>query len=515
MSHPAEPIGTPDEAASAPVPDETLPSSSETVSQNVASISDSEGRFGERLVDTYHGQVDSEQRSRLEHVSVEKQSRDPHYSHSTAEEDTAGTTFNHSAGPLAGPPSGTNFRTSSNQVKPPRLKPTIKQRLNTTVGAAALTGALAGALASVVALSLVTSITGDGPRRGDAPIRNAALVASENDGILDADSRLLQAVRATRPAVVTIWNLQHARRTMTSPVRLEPVTSGSGVIFDERGYIATNHHVVDNARSIEVVFLDGRRAEALLVRSDPAYDIAILKLPEGFDLPAVAPLADSALLEPGLRVVAIGSPLGTEYQNTVTSGIIAGLNRNITTRSFDVFRWRSFEQDINATPLIQTDAAINNGNSGGPLIDLAGRVVGLNTAVLRRSQGNEIEGLGFAVPSNVVQSLADEWIDGELRASLGIGFRTIDPDFARINGLSRGSGALVEEVPAGGAGERAGLFRGDRIVAIDGIPLDLDHALTDLLWGYRAGDTARLSVEREEGVVSIDVKLDAWAGGQG
>lgn len=382
----------------------------------------------------------------------------------------------------------------------------------------AFAGALAGALAGVLATVLATSMGWGGPGGAESAasdqsgIRNDSLVAIEA-GI--GDDRLLQAVRATRPAVVTIWNLQHARRSLTSPIRLEPVTSGSGVIFDDRGYVATNNHVIENARSIEVVFLDGRRAEAVLVHSERAYDIAILKLPDGIELPAVAPLADSSTLEPGMGVVAIGSPLGTEYQNTVTSGIIAGLNRNITTQSFDIFTWRTFEQDINATPLIQTDAAINSGNSGGPLIDLSGRVVGLNTAVLRRSRGAEIEGLGFAVPSNVVQTLADEWIDGEQRASLGVGFRTIDPDFARISGMSRGSGALVVEVPAGGAGARAGLRAGDRIVAIDGIALDLDHALTDLMWRYRAGDRVRLTVEREETITELDVLLDAWSGGPG
>ncbi len=379
-----------------------------------------------------------------------------------------------------------------------------------------IAGALAGAFAAFLAMASGLAVfSGAAITDSDgSAIRNDALASSDAIGS-GADDRLLHVVRATRPAVVTIWNLQHARRSLSSPMRLEPITSGSGVIFDARGYVATNNHVIENARSIEVVFLDGRRAEAVVVRSERAYDIAILKLPEGIELPAVAPLADSILLEPGMGVVAIGSPLGTEYQNSVTSGIIAGLNRNITTRSFDVFTWRTFEQDINATPLIQTDAAINSGNSGGPLIDFSGRVVGLNTAVLRRSQGTEFQGLGFAVPSNVVQALADEWIDGELRASLGVGFRTIDPDFARISGMARGSGALVVEVPIGGAGARAGLREDDRIVAIDGIPLDLDHALTDIMWRYRAGDRVRLTVEREEEILELDVVLDTWSGGPG
>lgn len=382
----------------------------------------------------------------------------------------------------------------------------------------AIGGALAGALAAAAIMAVAVGLGALGARGSGIAAstgeRHPALVAADGAADPDAD-RLLRAVRATRPAVVTIWNLQHARRSLTSPLRLEPIGSGSGVIFDERGYVATNNHVIENARSIEVVFLDGRRVEAVLVHAERAYDVAILRLPAGIELPAVAPLADSSLLEPGLGVIAIGSPLGTEYQNTVTSGIIAGLNRNITTRAFDVFTWRTFEQDINATPLIQTDAAINTGNSGGPLIDFTGRVVGLNTAVLRQRQGAALEGLGFAVPSNVVQALADEWIDGQQRASLGIGFRTIDPDYARVAGLAEGSGALVVEVPGGSAGARAGLLEGDRIVALDGIALNLDRALTDLLWRYRAGDRVRLTVDRGDDLLELAVILEAWSGAGG
>lgn len=365
-------------------------------------------------------------------------------------------------------------------------------------------GAASGAAAAAITLQRANNQAGAGPR--SAPARLGAMSA---DGDLDP---MLAVVRATRPAVVTIWNVQYGRRTMMSPVRLEPVGSGSGVIFDERGLIATNHHVIDNARAIEVVFLDGRRAPATVVGSDSRFDVAILALAEGTDIPAVAPLADSSKVEPGMRVVAIGSPLGIEYQNTVTAGIIAGLNRNIKRRAFDPFSWRTFEQEINATPLLQTDAPINQGNSGGPLVSLDGEVVGLNTAVLRqdRRAGGDIESFGFAVPSNVVRALADEWIDGAARASLGVGFSQLDPELARTLDIERGSGAIVEEVRPGSAGARAGLQRGDLIVAIDDVVLDPDHALADVLWRYRAGDRARLTVERGDDDLELTVTFEAW-----
>lgn len=312
------------------------------------------------------------------------------------------------------------------------------------------------------------------------------------------DDAVLTAVRATRPAVVTVMNLQRVRANPFAPVQLRAAGSGSGVIFDARGYVATNAHVVAEAQAIEIVFIDGRRAAAEVVQWDPAYDIAVLRLPPGTALPQVATLADSAHLEPGMRVLAIGSPLGTEYQNTVTTGIIAGLNRRVKDLGFDAQTWTVREFDVVDVPLIQTDAAINTGNSGGPLINLRGEVVGLNTLIVRRdkSGGGLVEGLGFAVPSNVVRALAAEWIDGIGRADLGATFEPLDPMAAREAGLTRATGALVTAVAAGGAAERAGLEPGDIIVAVDGTPLDLDRALEDLVWGYHQGASAALTVER-------------------
>ncbi len=333
-----------------------------------------------------------------------------------------------------------------------------------------------------------------------------ATSSSEDDAFLDA-------VRATRPAVVTVLNLRFGRSSPFAPVKLITAGSGSGVIFDARGYVATNAHVVHEASQIEVLFIDGRRVQATLVNEDPRYDVAILRLPEGEKLPATAPLADSSHLEPGMRVLAIGSPLGTDYQNTVTTGIIAGLNRRVKQQGFDLRTFEYRTLDVVDVPLIQTDAAINVGNSGGPLIDLKGEVVGLNTLVVRRDQnaGSAIEGFGFSVPSNLIQALADSWIDGRPRGDLGLEAVELDPGFAREHGLSRAAGAVVQRLTAGGAGEQGGLKVGDIIVAVDGQPLNIDRALSDLLWRYRAGERLRLEVDRYGQMVTVDVTLGAWA----
>ncbi len=269
--------------------------------------------------------------------------------------------------------------------------------------------------------------------------------------------------------------------------------------------------MLDGAQAVQVVFLDGRRAAAELVRFDPGLDVAVLRVEPGL-LTAVAPLADSASLEPGMRVLAIGSPLGTDYQNTVTQGIIAGLNRRVKQPRFD---WSTFtyrEEDVVGAPLIQTDAAINTGNSGGPLVSLDGQVVGLNTLIVRSDGGRAVEGLGFAIPSNVVRALAEEWIDGRQRGTLGIEFESLDPLTALQNNLARATGALVTYVQPGSTAATAGLAAGDVITAIDGVTLDLDRALADLLWRYRAGDTVGLNVERGGQTRTVTVTLDAPPG---
>ncbi len=176
------------------------------------------------------------------------------------------------------------------------------------------------------------------------------------------------------------------------------------------------------------------------------------------------------------------------------------------------FDWSTFryrEEDVVAAPLIQTDAAINSGNSGGPLVNTQGEVVGMNTLIVRSDGRSNVEGLGFAVPSNVVRALADEWVDGKRRGSLGIEFETIDPITALQTNMTRGSGAMVTLVQPNGTAAQANLQLGDVITAIDGVTLDLDHALADILWRYRAGDTVQLTLERSGQTLTVSVPLDA------
>jgi 2-alkenal reductase len=390
----------------------------------------------------------------------------------------------------------------------------MKTQVILIVMAIALLGAIfaSGAVGGAVAALWV--INHNEPEVAAGAADSAVVAETLSSGLLTPGTEaetILNVVRDSRPAVVTVWNLQYSRASLFSPVQLMRAESGSGVIFDDRGYIATNAHVINNAEAIEVVFHDGRRATAELVRGNLVYDVAILHV--NAELPGVVPLGDSSLLEPGMRVLAIGSPLGTEYQNTVTEGIIAGLGRQVKVPRFDWSTMQYREVDIVGVPLIQTDAAINSGNSGGPLINLAGEVIGLNTLIIRQNQRTTVEGLGFAVPSNVVDALADEWIDGVRRPVLEVEFETLDPVIARENQLEHSTGAVITNVQPGSAADKAGLEVGDRIVAIDSIALDLDHVLADQLWRYRGGDTVHLVVDRNGEMKELEVKLGDAAGG--
>jgi S1-C subfamily serine protease len=196
------------------------------------------------------------------------------------------------------------------------------------------------------------------------------------------------------PSVVTVINEQHLNLGFNGHEDGRVV--GSGVIVDQRGYVATNHHVVENASELSVVLSDGRELVAELIASDPAEDLAVLKVSQT-DLPTI-PWGDSAILRPGQTVYAIGSPLG-DFPNSVSLGIVSGLNRALELENYVI------------DGLIQTDAAINRGSSGGPLINSHGEMVGINTFIIRESEERGVaEGIAFTIPANTAKNLLLPWI---------------------------------------------------------------------------------------------------------
>ena len=301
------------------------------------------------------------------------------------------------------------------------------------------------------------------------------------------------AVKKAAPAVVNIsvFGQQRSRGSQAfeffqfpvpdrSPVEPAPGT-GSGVIIDaSEGYVVTNHHVIRNAENIKVRLHDRRSMEAKLIGSDPGTDIALLQI-EAEDLSEL-PFGDSDALEIGDFVVAIGSPF--QLDQTVTLGIVSALGR--------AFDNRGVYEDF-----IQTDASINPGNSGGALVDLDGRLVGINTALIAPVAGNV--GIGFAVPSNMAQTVVDQLLEfGEIRRGLlGVGIEEVSPGIAQALDLDKLTGALVSRVEEGSPAEAAGIEAGDVIVSVDDKPIEGPVDLRNRIGLTRVGETVQIGIVRD------------------
>lgn len=264
--------------------------------------------------------------------------------------------------------------------------------------------------------------------------------------------------------------------------------SGSGVIVRRDGVILTNAHVVGLAETVRVDLADGGTVEGRVLGRDPSIDVAVVRVGRT-DLPA-APIGDSDRLEPGQTAIAIGNPLGLE--RTITAGVISAVNRS--------------PRGIGLDALIQTDAAISPGNSGGPLLDSQGRVVGINTAVLR-APGSE--GLGFAVSINLAQDVVNQLLTtGRIvRAFLGVQYTDVEPELARQFRLPVTEGVLVMNVPDNSPAARAGIARGDIITRVDDVAITQGGDLRRVLRGRRPGDTVRVTVQRSGATRTMTVRL--------
>ena len=261
---------------------------------------------------------------------------------------------------------------------------------------------------------------------------------------------------------------------------------GSGAVVRADGYILTNHHVIDGAEDLTVHFFDGTSLPATVVGSDPTSDLAVVKVDKtGLPTLSVGEMDDVRV---GQWVLAFGSPLSTDFSNTVTAGIVSAIGRfaDVPNRTAGQPRLESF---------IQTDAAINPGNSGGPLVNLRGEMVGINSAIYSRTGG--YQGIGFAIPIDIVRSTMDQLIEsGSVRrARLGVTIGPISEALARARNVPTGA-AQVGEVSPGTAAARAGLRPNDIIVAIDGRNLRDHREVTQRILGHRPGETVRLTIQR-------------------
>ncbi len=323
-------------------------------------------------------------------------------------------------------------------------------------------------------------------------------------GDLAADEQTtIQLFEKSRGSVVYITTAQLVRDAWSRNVFSVPRGTGSGFVWDDAGHVVTNFHVIQAASAATVKLADGRDYQAALVGASPAHDIAVLKIGVGFKRPPAVPVGTSADLKVGQKVFAIGNPFGLDW--TLTTGIVSALDRTL-----------SGEAGGPAIDhLIQTDAAINPGNSGGPLLDSAGRLIGINTAIYSPSGASA--GIGFAVPVDTVLRVVPQLIKtGKyIRPALGI---EVDEQLnARLQALTGNQGVFVLRVAPGSAAQKAGLAGvevnpqgitpGDRIISIDGAAVDDVAKLLARLDDKKVGDVVLLSVERAGRTREVRVEL--------
>lgn len=306
-------------------------------------------------------------------------------------------------------------------------------------------------------------------------------------------------VRRVGPAVVTVINEQTVNGLGAgSAGQLQPAGSGTGFIIDTEGHIVTNWHVVTKGQKFQVIFANCETRPATLVGSDEISDLAVVKV--SGDIPATLSFGDSGALEPGQPVLAIGSPLGA-FTNTVTEGIIGGLGRNFPTgqgQGPQVY-----------TNLIQHDAPINPGNSGGPLLNLNGEVIGVNTLGIPSEQGQPVQGLFFAIPSNTVKTITSLLIENGkvVYPYMAVIVVPVTQTVAAQLGVSIDYGVVVTDILNTGPAATAGIQRGDIILSIDGKKLDENNSFTEVLFAYKPGDKVDLVILRNNKQMTVTVTL--------
>ena len=309
----------------------------------------------------------------------------------------------------------------------------------------------------------------------------------------DAPSLTRQQISAlVSPSIVGISNMSYSPNSFLNINTLQ--STGSGIIISESGYIVTNNHVISNANKLKVTLSTGDELDATLIGTDPETDMAVIKVdPAGVELKA-AVVGNSSTLQVGDEVLAIGNPLGLTLAGSVTHGIVSAVNRKLTV-------------DGTTYNLIQTDAAINSGNSGGALVNNRGEVIGINSVKI---SSDGVEGLGFAIPIDDVKEIIEDLVkDGYVhgRPAIGVSIVEISPQIAYYYNLPVNYGLFVNDVIEGGSADIAGIETGDIIIAFNGEKVTSSAEFIAKRNTFKAGDTITLTINREGNEKTLSLKL--------
>ena len=360
-------------------------------------------------------------------------------------------------------------------------------------GASALAGAAAGGFAVYRAVQQQASLPA--PLQEVLPAGNTSPSQTLVLNNTDIETAITQSVQRVGPAVVTVVGTIPGQMTFFG-LTGDQTVSGSGFFISDQGYLLTNNHVVEGTKEVSIILSDGTEQTATIVGTDIYSDIAVLKT--NGSVPATAGLGNSDKLDPGESVIAIGSPLGN-FKNTVTVGVVSATGRSIDTGN-----------GYQIEDLIQTDAAINHGNSGGPLVNLAGEVIGINTLVVRNTNSGDVaEGLGFAIPVNTAQAIAQQIIQQGYfaRPYIGISFQPVNPNIAARYNLSAQWGVYITKVETGSPASSAGLQQGDIITKVGDVTLDETHSYVNALFTFNPGETITLNVMRNGKGIQMQITL--------
>ncbi len=361
-------------------------------------------------------------------------------------------------------------------------------------------------LASLILFSMLTIACGGG-NTGNLPPTPTATTEATPSATSDSSQviplgfpDIASVVERVAPAVVQV--IATTKQQNIFGQTTEGTSQGSGVVFREDGYILTNHHVVEGASKVRVAFSSREQADAEIVGTDSETDLAVLKIDPGdIEQLIIAKLGNTDAMRIGDWVIAIGSPLG--FEGSVTVGIVSAKGRTL-----DIGQNSPALHD-----LVQTDAVINPGNSGGPLLNLAGDVIGINTAIIRGSigSGQEADGIGFSVSMGTAIPVSQHLIENGrvIRPRVGVSIIDVTPVNAAERGLSIDEGVLILRVVSGGPADRAGIEADDVIIMVDKTTVSTTTELVRLLLnGYKVGDTVRMTVVRSAVTLSFNLVLE-------